>query len=139
MFVQWNRTLEIGIPKVDDEHRHLVDIVNAFHRIYEAGAARDKVFTVLNMLLRYAEIHFRSEEALMEAGNYPGLPEHREEHERLIQEVFELNARYEAADAEITSETMEFLKQWLLDHILSEDMKLREYFERRGIPPGWES
>ncbi len=139
MFVQWNRTLAIGVPKVDNEHKHLVDVLNAFYRAFQAGVAREKVFAVLNMLLRYAEIHFRNEEALMEAANYPELQEHRKEHERLIEEVFDLNARCEVGKTEITFETMEFLKHWLLDHILAEDKKLRDYFEQRGIPPGWES
>ena len=139
MLVQWNRTLNIGIPKVDREHRHLVAIVNAFHEVHLAGASREKVFTALNLLMKYADVHFRNEEALMEAGRYPGLQEHREEHERLTRKIFDLHARCRAGQAEVTDETMAFLKRWLLDHILGMDKKIEKYFLCRGIPRGWES
>ncbi len=139
MFVQWNRTLNIGIPKVDREHRHLVAILNAFHRVHQAGAGPDKVFTALNLLMRYADVHFRDEEALMEAGRYPRLAEHRREHEALTRKIFDLHARCRRGEAEVTDETMEFLKRWLLDHILGMDKEIERYFLCRGIPRGWET
>ncbi len=138
MFVQWNRTLHIGIPKVDQEHQHLVAIVNAFHDVHRRGAGREKVFTALNLLMKYVEIHFQHEEALMEAGHYPALEDHRKEHEDLTRQIFDLYARCKRGQAQITDETMEFLKHWLVDHILGMDREIQRYFSCRGIPKGWE-
>ena len=138
MYMPWSEVLEIGVPTVDGEHRHLAAVVNGFHDLYRAGAARDKIFQVLNLLAKYVEVHFRSEEMLMEAGRYPELLKHRREHDKLAEQIFSLAERYEAGDAEITQEVMEFLKGWLLDHILHTDKKLEPFFQARGIPPGWE-
>lgn len=137
MYVTWSELFEIGIPKIDAEHRHLTGIVNAFHDVVSAGEARGKVFAVLNLLTQYVEIHFRNEEALMEAGKYPGLLAHRREHERLTVQIFELAERYEAGAAQITTAVMDFLKNWLLDHILQEDRKIGEYFRGREVPAAW--
>ena len=139
MLVQWNRTLRIGIPKVDREHQHLVAIINAFHEVHKSGAGREKVFTALNLLMKYVEVHFEHEEALMEVGHYPGTENHREEHEKLTRQIFDLYARCERGQAQVTDETMEFLKHWLVDHILGMDKEIERYFLCRGIPKGWET
>lgn len=139
MFLAWSEAFEVGIPKVDAEHRHLVSIVNSFHEVCRSGAGRKRVFPVLNLLVKYVEVHFQSEESLMGAGKYPDLLKHRREHDKLTEQIFELARKYEAGDAEVTGEVMEFLKGWLLDHILQVDKKLEPFFHERGIPPGWET
>jgi len=138
VFIEWSEAFAVGIPKVDAEHRHLVTIVNAFHQVHGSGAGRDKVFPVLNLLVQYVEVHFQSEESLMAAGKYPDLLKHRREHDKLTEQIFELAERYEAGDAEITYEVMEFLKSWLLEHILQMDKKLEPFFRKAGVPQGWE-
>lgn len=138
MFIQWSEVFEVGVPRVDAEHRHLVGIVNAFYQVHRSGAAQGKVFSVLNLLVQYVEVHFQSEEALMAAGKYPDLLRHRRDHDRLAEEIFALAARYEAGEAEITDPVMEFLKSWLLEHILHLDQTLGSFFREHGIPPGWE-
>lgn len=139
MFLEWSEVFEVGIPRVDAEHRHLVAVVNSFHEVYRSGAGREKIFPVLNLLVKYVEVHFRSEESLMAAGKYPDLLKHRREHDKLTEQIFDLAQKYEAGDAEIGYEVMEFLKSWLLDHILQRDKRLEPFFRERGIPPGWET
>lgn len=108
-----------------------------FYAARAGGGGRDEVFTVLNRLVRYAEEHFRTEEALMEAGRYPELGRQRIEHERFLRKVFALAERLERGEAEVGDEVMAFLKAWLLGHILQEDKKLEAFFEGRGLPAGW--
>lgn len=138
MFIRWNEAFELGVPRVDAEHRHLVGVVNAFYEVYRTRAGREKIFPVLNLLVKYTEVHFRSEEALMEAGDCPDLPDHQREHDKLTEQIFTLAEKYEAGDAEISDEVMEFLKRWLLEHILQVDKKLQPFFQEHGIPDGWE-
>ena len=132
MYIQWSPAFEIGVPRIDAEHRHLAGIVNAFYDVFRADGGRSRIFAVLNLLCQYAETHFRDEEELMGQGRYPGLARHRLEHDRLLREVFALNERYAAGEAEITEEVMGFLKHWLLSHILQEDKKLEAHFESVG-------
>jgi len=139
MFIQWSPAFELGIPRIDSEHRHLASIVNAFHEADRAGPGRGKVFPALNLLVKYVEVHFRSEEALMEAGRYPELVRHRREHEKLTEQIFRLAERYEAGDAEVSAAVMDFLKHWLLDHILREDKKMASPLQGAAIPEPWAS
>ena len=134
MYIQWSPAFELGIPEIDGEHRHLAAIVNAFYDGYRAGGGRDKIFAVLNLLVKYVEVHFRNEEALMEAGRYPDLLRHRREHERLTAQIFALAEKHEAGDGEICIAVMEFLKGWLIEHILHEDKKIAAHLAERAVP-----
>ena len=139
MFIQWSPAFELGIPRIDAEHRHLTGIVNAFYEAYRAGTGREKTFPVLNLLVKYVDVHFRSEERLMEAGRYPELLRHRREHEKLTEQIFELAEKYEVGDSEISFAVMQFLKHWLLDHILQEDKKIADHLRGSAIPEQWAS
>ncbi|MDF1555845.1 MAG: bacteriohemerythrin [Deferrisomatales bacterium] len=137
MLIQWRRQFEIGVEEVDAEHRHLAHLVNSFYDLFRAGAGADKVYTVLNLLVQYVETHFKHEEGLMEAGGYPELERHRALHDTLTEQIFTLNEQCAAGVARLTQATMEFLKTWLLDHILHEDMLIAAHLQGRALPPGF--
>lgn len=137
-YVPWSPLYEIEVPRIDEQHRGLASLVSEFHAACAEGCGRERVFPLLNRLVRYAEEHFRDEEALMGAGRYPDLLRQRREHEKLTVAIFALAERYERGEAEITDEVMAFLKAWLIDHILREDKKLEGFFRDHGLPPGWD-
>jgi hemerythrin len=137
VLIEWRAKFEIGVEEVDAEHRHLAHLVNTFYDLHRAGSGADKVYTVLNLLVQYVEVHFANEERLMEAGGYPELERHRGLHEHLTEEIFALNERCAAGVAKITDATLEFLKEWLLEHILHEDKLIEAHFEGRELPAGF--
>lgn len=49
--IKWKPAYEIGIPELDQQHRHLVEIIN---RLYEVFCARDTgaiLFTLMDELI----------------------------------------------------------------------------------------
>lgn len=136
-FIPWSTIYEVGVPLIDGQHQKLTKMINDFHSATKTGHNRAEAFFLLNGLIRYAEEHFRDEEALMAASHYPELTRQKIEHEKFILRVFELAASYEKKEAEIDEIVMSFLKTWLIDHILKEDRKLDPYFRQKGLPEGW--
>jgi len=136
-FVEWSPLFEIGIPKIDEQHKSLAALVNEFHAIAASQASRDKVFSVLNRLVKYVEEHFRDEEELMGAANYPELMKQKMEHQKLAVDIFKFAERYGHNESELNSDVMDFLKTWLIDHILHEDKKLETFFRGKPLPTGW--
>ncbi|MDP7518507.1 MAG: hypothetical protein QGI17_15520, partial [Arenicellales bacterium] len=57
---QWNEGFLTGIADVDDQHRHLVDVINKFGDLISQGkgASRDEVDTVFKELADYTHLHF---------------------------------------------------------------------------------
>ena len=42
MYIQWSPVFEIGVPRIDAEHRHLTGIVNAFYEVCRADRGRSR-------------------------------------------------------------------------------------------------
>lgn len=137
-FIPWSAAYDVGIPLIDRQHEGLAKTISDFYAVIQSEHRREEIFFLLNNLVRYAEEHFRDEEALMEAGHYPELARQRIEHEKFVRRVFDLAASYQRHEAEIDEKVMEFLKSWLIDHILKEDRKLGVFFTQKGYPKGWE-
>lgn len=78
---------------------------------------------VLRQLLEYSRHHFAEEETWLKVIGYPGLQDQKKQHEFFISQVTELQDRYSKGEASIPISTLEFLREWLLSHILENDKK----------------
>jgi hemerythrin len=87
----------------------------------------------LNFLIRYTEEHFTKEEKLMEDFDFPEYDVHAKHHERLIREVQELKAKYAGGAIRMDMSIVNFLKDWIINHILTEDRKYGPYLNDKGV------
>ncbi|MBB4285503.1 bacteriohemerythrin [Roseospira goensis] len=125
-YLNWSDDLETGIEMVDQDHRVLVDLLNQAHDCIGAGEETATLGSVLHALVDYTEYHFAREERLMQAARYPELPAHRELHQRLARQARDIRGRYAAQPDSVNArEVMEFLRTWLIDHILKQDFRYR--------------
>lgn len=132
MYIQWSPIYETGVLLVDDEHRELVAILNEFHTAMVKNLGDVLAYTTLNKLIRYAEKHFSDEETLMFEEHYPGIRKQRLMHEKLMAQVFALNDELQRNEAELSADLFDFLKIWLLDHILKEDMEFGRFMAEKN-------
>lgn len=119
----WTEAMSVGVPALDADHRCLVRIINLLE---EAGPGDSRLIeTVINTLGSYCQYHFAREEQVMSACSFPALAFHRHEHEGFCRAIADINAR--KADAATAEELLDFLKAWLLHHILIQDMAYKPY------------
>jgi hemerythrin len=123
-FINWQREYEVGYAKVDDQHKELVRIINSLAEAMGAGQGQEQVGQVLHALSEYTSYHFAMEEGLMKSHDYPDYPAHRKIHESLLASVQDLVTRFDAGKPVLTVAVMNFLQDWLIDHIQREDAKL---------------
>lgn len=122
-YIQWTAELETGIPLIDKDHKVLVSLLNQVHGAIGDREERAVLASVLDSLLEYTNYHFAREEKLQEVAGYEGLPAHHDRHGVLIQQVKEICNRYEEDSETVQGdEVLQFLKSWLVDHILKHDM-----------------
>lgn len=129
--IQWSPLFDTGVAMIDAQHKGLVSIINECCRANASESGKNQVPAILNKLIQYAQKHFADEEKFMVSIDYPGLLGQQQEHAKLIEQVFELHECYEKGYLGVTSDLGEFLRSWLLDHVLSEDMKIRDYLQAR--------
>lgn len=127
--IKWRDSYSVGSNEIDDEHKSLVKLVNDIFILVRDKKPQQAITSTLNELTAYAQIHFSSEEKLLAEVNYPGLEEHKIIHQDLLEKVSKYTDRLENNDEEILQDFYLFLRDWLMTHIMEEDMQFKPYFE----------
>lgn len=121
---QWDDALSVGNQHIDDDHKQLIELVASLNEAMRTGEGKVVVGKILDDLVSYTESHFQREEGFMRQINYVDYQSHKAEHERLVKEVKDLQARFNAGSITITVSVSNFLADWLRNHILGLDKKL---------------
>jgi len=129
--IDWDTKLETNHPKIDEQHKALVNAINELHAAMKAGKGRAEIEKTLVFLKDYTVSHFGMEEKLMDQSNYPGTAKHKEIHRDLVQQVADLVDKHQKGTLTMTMPVMDFLQDWLKKHIQSEDFRLAEFLKRK--------
>lgn len=121
-FIEWRETFSVGMLDIDQQHKRLVDIINRLHDAMRTGAAQPQLARVADDLLEYTKQHFAYEEKMIAAAGYPHVAEHAKKHRAMTAQVEAFRDNIRAATATVPLKLMEFLKNWLTQHILATDM-----------------
>jgi hemerythrin len=120
-FLTWNSKYSVGVPSMDSQHTVLFGILNDLHAAMLSDQAQSAIGDVLRNLVNYTREHFSAEEALMTAAGYPELERHRLQHRNLVMQVDDFVVRYQRGEAHLTLPLLNFLRDWLSNHIQQED------------------
>ena len=130
--LQWLDSYSVGVRRFDDAHNRLVEILNAFSAACTDNRPMREQMDLLLDLVRYAHYHFRDEEDLMRKTGYPDLELHRATHDQLFERVLGFTHDYFFERVE-QAQLLQFLMDFLLGHILAEDMRYKDHFARVGV------
>ncbi len=119
--MDWNPSLSVDVPAMDNEHKKLIDLVNKLNDAMKAGKAKDEMDRTFNELASYTQSHFASEERYMQSIGYPNFDAHKAEHTKLLQTVTDFKKEYDAGNAMISMKLMGFLRDWVRNHIQKTD------------------
>ena len=128
----WNGKYSVGVESMDNQHSRLFETLNELHTAMMKGQARTLTGPILRKLLDYTRDHFRAEEGAMAAAQYPDLAAHRAKHVDLTSQVEEFVARHERGDGMLSLELLNFLRDWLTNHIQKEDQKYGPWLNKNG-------
>ena len=133
-FMIWNDRLSVGVETLDGEHKILLGLINELYDGILAGQGKQVLSGVLDRLVEYTQFHFRHEEALFDGAGYLEAENHKRQHDVLAEQVIEVQARFKEGNLPAPSlEVMNFLKDWLYDHVLESDQKYTEHLNAMGI------
>ena len=127
--IVWSKDYSVQSAYLDHQHQNLIEIVNDFNQAVAKGEGAKLAYSILNRLIQYAEKHFQDEEKLLEIARYPReqLNAHLREHERLTEEIFRHEENWSSYGKDALPEIGRFLQEWLMEHILTSDMKYSRY------------
>ena len=130
---EWTDEFSVGVAHLDDQHKKLVELINELFDAMAVGKGRDVLDGVIGELQKYVLIHFQSEERMMLINGFAGLEEHKEEHARFIEKIKEFKEKFESGDRKLTIEVVDFLKDWIINHINGMDKQYAVFFKEKGI------
>jgi cytochrome c len=124
VLLQWKDEYSVGIEAVDYEHKELIDLINRLYARLDAPDAKLTVPAFFGDLLRGISAHFALEEKQMREYGYDRLASHKEDHERLLDELRDIMDAFERA-AEVDSvELAQRLDIWFTRHFKTHDARL---------------
>jgi hemerythrin len=121
---EWTDALAVGNETIDDDHRHLVDLINQLFLAISSGQANAVLGEILDELVSYTQTHFQREEALMQQHDYPDYALHKAAHDKLIEEVRVFQEQFAAGLVVSPMTVFNFLGGWLFRHIQACDVCL---------------
>lgn len=130
---EWSERFSVKVREIDEQHRHLVGMINRLHEAMVANKGRELQQEIITELVAYTGFHFATEEKYMRSFGYAGYFAHKKEHEQFAAEAAELKARVDRGGLVLTLEVMTLLKDWLQNHILGTDMKYSQLFNSKGL------
>ena len=120
-FMPWSSALMLGIPSIDAQHQTLVQLINTLYdELSNPIPERGIIGEVLEGLVDYTHNHFIEEEVMFQRYGYAQTAAHTAEHAQFTSKAMDWLLRFEDGE-EVDLEAMDFLKDWLLHHILEED------------------
>lgn len=124
-FIAWDDHLVQGVPFMDADHNHMVDLINAVYAAYDRHQWDRSVRDAMFNLSLFTVQHFNREEELMRSIGYPGFRAHAKAHQKLVEILDAVSIRIDRdGPAGIDDSLIDFLHKWLVKHILKSDRKL---------------
>lgn len=122
--IEWRKEFETGISGVDYEHEELVTLINSVYEMLDKNSDKANVISVLGDIYGAISSHFALEERWMEEHGYDHYQTHREDHERLLDDIGTITDEFEAT-TELNAELLkEKLNTWFLGHFQTHDARL---------------
>jgi hemerythrin len=129
----WSDKYSVQVKSVDDQHRHLIGILNRLHDAMTKGKGASVTGPLLHELVEYTQTHFATEERIMEGTRYPGLAAHRTRHRELTTQVEDFVARSRRGEVALNISLLNFLRDWLNNHIMKEDKGYSPWLNEHGV------
>jgi hemerythrin len=131
-YMNWDDKFSVGIGEIDTQHRNLIKMINEF---YDGVMSDDNIAMgkLLTSLIEYTIYHFTTEEKYMKKFNYPGAVTHIEEHKSFTDKVTDIKKRFGNGELVLSLEITNFLKNWIIKHVLGTDKRYSQFFIYHGL------
>jgi hemerythrin len=132
--ISWSDQFVVDEGVIDKDHQFLFELINKFNQNVPNYQSAAQMVPVLTLLTKYTQTHFQREIKLQKAAAYPYIEDHQKEHNDLIAKYNELIKKAEKANEDnimdVAAEIGAFLEEWLLNHVVENDLALKPYVDK---------
>lgn len=132
--IEWKDSYSVSFDGIDEQHKKLIAIMAEVETaINTKNNNFSIVIDVINKLENYIKEHFSYEEVLMKKYDYPHAESHLQQHNELRYKVLSINYDYIPTSEDFYKSTLEYLLDWLINHIMKVDRLLAEYLVSKDV------
>ena len=128
----WKTEYSVNDAVLDNDHKKLFDLLNAAYECVMNSEEVECVLPIIDELSEYTRYHFSAEEQYMREKGFQEIDDHIAKHREFSHKVVTLRTRYHDSNLEVAKELIVILGEWLLGHVLKDDMKYSELSTRSG-------
>lgn len=121
---------QMGISKIDAEHRNLAEQINQLHAAWRETQASGTTLAHFDTLIAATRAHFATEETYSTQCGYPHQTTHEDMHHAQIEELLHMRNLVADGNEQLVIHT---IKHWLLDHIDHADRSLATFLIGKGV------
>jgi hemerythrin-like metal-binding protein len=135
ILVQWDEEkYDVGVKAFNAHHKRLVDIINLLHSTADGSNNLNHISVIYKELIDYTKYHFDVEEKLMLKYKYDNYHLQKLEHKKFVDSLTKSFEKFKTEFYIVElMELIDFLGDWILDHILNTDKQYKEFFEKNGV------
>jgi hemerythrin len=130
---EWKKDYSVGVAELDEKHKDLFETINSLFSVYESCRNSPAAGKKMDLLISKVKEHFEREEALMKQCGYTDFSSHHKEHRRLLKDITDFKKDIGLGGSRDESDCLEFLKNWLVGHTLTIDMKYGPAMNAKSI------
>ena len=131
--IKWDDSFSVKVAEIDRQHQKLISMINELNDAMKQGKGKDILGKIVNGLISYTATHFKTEENYFERFGYPDADQHKKEHIAFVQKVSDFKNGFEKGKLSLSIEVMNFLSDWLQNHIKGTDKKYSQFFNGKGL------
>jgi hemerythrin len=131
--IQWNDNLSVNVGEIDRQHQQLIKFINDLNQAMKEGKGKDVVGRTVNSLMDYTKTHFKLEEGYFDRFAYPEKLSHKKSHDDFVRKVGDFKKDLEEGRLALSIQVLNFLSDWLRDHIMGTDKKYASFFAEHGV------
>jgi len=131
--ITWTPDMSVGVEEIDNQHKYFIGIISDFYSALNERKIQTELGVILDKLIDYAVLHFNTEEKYFDKFNYEFKDEHKAIHQKVKQQLLDFKENFNKSGVDIVPDFMDFLTNWLVDHMESEDQKYVKCFHEHGL------
>ena len=122
--IEWIEDFSVGNASIDQEHQALIVQINHLSEQLSLPVSTEKIESMLDELQSDFSAHFALEELLMQEAGFAEFEAHREDHERLLDQIHDLIFHFNEDPDRGKELLISWLSNWFSQHFRGFDARL---------------
>lgn len=129
----WEEKYSVGVVELDNQHKRMFAVINELLEAIDTNSTKEHLGNIIESLVKYKIFHFETEEKYFKEFNYEGKDEHIAKHKEFNDKLIEMKGKYPEYNIEFAFNLVDFLEDWLINHLMGADQKYRKCFKENGL------